>query len=111
MGRRHAIAVAVKQHAGKQARLAGACGGVALGGTGGELRLDRIPQRLIDDRRVFARMGLSLMNDLTAINAVLQYQVERAAREWLTANAATRSGRPRLALDPPSLELALDGPI
>jgi len=107
MGRRHAIAVAVKQHAGEQARLASARAGVALGGIGGELRLDRIPQRLIDDRRVFAGMGLSLVNDLTAIETVLQHQVERAAREWLTPNAATRSGRPRLALDPPSFELVL----
>ena len=28
------------------------------------------PQRLIDDRRVFARMGLVLVNDLAAIDAV-----------------------------------------
>src|SRR5690242_1963371 len=107
MGRRHPIAVAVEQHAGEQARLATACAGVALGGIGGELRLDRIPQRLIDDRRVFAGMGLSPMNDLAAIEAVLQYQVERTAREWLAANAATRNGRPRLALDPPSFEFVL----
>jgi hypothetical protein len=60
MGRRHAIAVTVEQHAGEQARRARVCAGVALGGIGGELRLDRIPQRLIDDRRVIARMGLAL---------------------------------------------------
>jgi hypothetical protein len=60
MSRRQAIAVTVEQHAGEQARLASACGGVALGGIGGELRLDRIPQRLIDDRRVFAGMGCAL---------------------------------------------------
>src|SRR5215467_2392650 len=107
MGRRHAIAVAVKEHAGEQARLASACTGVALGGVGGEPRLDRIPQRLIDDRCVFAGMGLSLVDDLTAIEAVLQHQVERAAREWLTSDAATRSARPRLASDPPSFELVL----
>ena len=29
---------------------------------------------------VFARMGLLLVNDLAPVNAVLQYQVERAAR-------------------------------
>src|SRR5436305_520197 len=107
MGRRHAIAVAVEQHAGEQARLASACAGVALGGIGSELRLDRIPRRLIDDRRVFAGMGFSLVSDLAAIEAVLQHQVERAAGEWLTPNAATRSGRPRLTLDPPSFELDL----
>ena len=81
MGRRHAIAVAGEQHAGEQARLASTCCGVALGGIGGELRLDRIPQKLIDDRCVFAGMGLSLVSDLTAIEAVLQDVIERAARE------------------------------
>src|SRR5215831_8739231 len=86
MGRRHAIAVAVEQHAGERARPASACAGVALSGVGGELRLDHVPQRLIDDRRVFAGMALCLVNDLAAIEAVLQYQVERTAREWLTAN-------------------------
>src|SRR5215475_10325876 len=105
MGRRHGIAVVVEQHAGEQARRASACAGVALGGVGGELRLDRVPQRLIDDRRMFAGMRLSLVKDLAAIEAVLQHQVERAAREWIAANAAARSGGPRLALDPPSLEL------
>src|SRR6516162_2821314 len=33
----------------------------------GEPHLNRIPQRLVDDWRVFARMGLSLVNDLAAI--------------------------------------------
>ena len=102
MGRRHAIAVGVEQHGGEQARLASACAGVTLGGIGGELRLDCIPQRLVDDRRMFAGMGLSLVSDLTAIEAVLQDVIQRAAREWLAANAATRSGGPRFALDAPS---------
>ena len=34
-------------------------------------------------------------------------QVERAAREWLAANAATRTGGPQLALDRLSFELVL----
>ena len=107
MGQRHRIAVAVEQHAGEQARLASARAGVALGGIGGELRLDRIPQRPIDDRRVLTGMGLFLVNNLATIVAVLQHQVERTAREWLTSNAATRSRGPRHALDPPSFELVL----
>ena len=81
-----AVAVAIEQHAGEQARLASSCAGVALGGVAGELCLNRIPQRLIDDRRVFAGMGLPLVNDLAEIGAVLQYQVERTAREWLAAD-------------------------
>ena len=66
-----------------------ACAGDALGGIAGELHLNRIPQRLIDDRRVFAGMGLALVNDLAAIDAVLQNQVERAARERLAADDPT----------------------
>jgi hypothetical protein len=62
VGRRHSVAVAIEQHPGEQARLARWCAGVALGGIGGELGLNRIPERLIDDRRVFAPMGLSLVN-------------------------------------------------
>ena len=54
VGRRHAITVGIKQHPGEQARLASAGTGTALGGIGVELSPNRIPQRLIDDRRVFA---------------------------------------------------------
>jgi hypothetical protein len=39
---------AIKQDPGEQARLARADAGVAFGGIAGELRLNRIPQRLID---------------------------------------------------------------
>src|SRR5207244_2476397 len=66
--------------------------------------------RPIDDRRVFAGMGLPLMNDLAEIGAVLQYQVERTAREWVSADEATGSARPRLAFDVQSFELLLQQP-
>ena len=66
---------------------------VALGGVAGKLRLDRIPQRPIDDRRVLARIGLSVVNDLAAIDPVLQYQVERAAGEWLPICGRPLSGK------------------
>ena len=73
---------------------------VALGGMAGELRLHRLPERLIDDRRVFAPMGLALVDNLAEIDVVLQYQVEPTAREWLAADAATRSARPGSGCDP-----------
>src|SRR6516164_461590 len=110
VARCHPVAVVVKQHAGEQVRLVSACAGVARGGIGGKLLLNRIPQRLIDDRRVFAGVGLSLVNDLAPIETVLQYQVERTAREWLAADQATRGARPRLASDPSGLELLLQQP-
>jgi hypothetical protein len=40
-----------------QARLVSAGSGVALGGIAGELRPNRMPQRLIDDRRVVVPPG------------------------------------------------------
>jgi hypothetical protein len=65
MARRHPVAIAINQQAGEQARLT-LCARVPLGGVARKLRLNRIPQRLLDDWRVLARMGLLLVNDLAA---------------------------------------------
>jgi len=62
---------------------------VAPAAVAGELRLNPIPERLIDDRREFAGMGLALVNDLAAIRAVPQHQVERRVR---TACRRARTG-------------------
>src|SRR5262249_33504140 len=110
VGRRHPVAGAVEQQAGEQARLARAGAGVALGGVGGELGVSRIPQRLIDDRPVFAGVGLSFVGHLARISAVLQDQVERTARERLATHDAARSARPRLALDAAGFKLLLQQP-
>src|SRR5262249_39801505 len=110
MARRHPIAVAIKQQAGEEARLTMSCACVPLGGIGGKLRLNRIPQRLIDDRPVLTRMGLLLVDDLAAIDPVLQYQIERAAGEGLAAVEATRRAGAQPALDAAGVELALQQP-
>src|SRR5258705_11411094 len=107
MARRHPIAVAIKQHAGEEAGLVISCARVPLGDVAGKLSLDRVPQWLIDDRRVLARMELALVNDLASVNAVLQHQVERAARERLAADEAPGNARPRLTFDPARFELRL----
>jgi hypothetical protein len=98
------------QQPGEQARLVSACAGDALGGIAGEPHLNRIPQRLVDDWRVFARMGLALVTDLAAVGAVPQHQVERPAREWLAADHSTRGTRPRLALASLGFEPLLQQP-
>jgi hypothetical protein len=95
--RGHPVAVAIKQHAGEQARLRSPSASLTLGRVVDEQRLNRIPQLLIDDRRVLAGIGPFLMNDLTSVDAVLQHQVKGAAREWLTTPAATGGARPALA--------------
>src|SRR3984893_3365386 len=107
MAWRHPIAVAIKQHAGKEAGLARSSAALAPGSIADELLLNGIPQWLIDDRRVFAGMELALVNDLAEIGAVLQHQVERAARERLAADEAPGSARPRLTFDPARFELRL----
>src|SRR6202047_4941875 len=99
MARRHPIAVAIKQQAGEEARLTMSSACVPLGGVAGKLCLNRIPQRLIDDRRVLTRMGLLLVDDIASIDPVLQHQIERTARERVAAAQATRCAGPQLASD------------
>ena len=74
MARCHPVPVAIKQHAGEEARLRSFSAIVVLGSVAGKLRLDRIPQRLIDDRLMFAKIRLLVVNDLAAIDTVLQHQ-------------------------------------
>src|SRR6202011_5988459 len=107
MARRHAVAVAIKHHAGEEAGLARSSAALAPGSIAGKLLLNGIPQWLIDDRRVLATMELALVNDLAAIGAVLQHLVERAARKRLPAHEPPGSARPRLTFDPARFELRL----
>src|ERR1700730_17572336 len=110
MARRHPIAVAIKQHADEEAGWASSSAIVALGGVAGELGLDRIPERLIDDRLMFAKMGLLVVNDLAPIDAVPQHQVERTAGEWLSTRDAARDARSQFALDALGFQLVLQPP-
>src|ERR1700757_4322195 len=109
MARRHPIAVAIKQHADQEAGWVSFSAIVALG-VAGELGLDSIPQRLIDDRLVFARIGLCIVNDLAAIDAILQYQVERTTGERFPTRDAARGARSQLAPDAPGLQFVLQQP-
>src|SRR5260370_8666657 len=106
MARCYPIAVAIKQHASKEARLP-SFSALALGGVAGKLRLHGIPERLIDNRLVFAKMGLLVVDDLAPIDAVLQHQVERTAGEWLATRAAARAARPQFPVDVARFHLSL----
>jgi len=57
MAQGHAVAVAIKQYAGEQARPRNSSASIALGVVAGEPRRNRTSQLLIDYRRVFAGMG------------------------------------------------------
>ena len=110
MARRHPVPVAIKQHASEEARLPSFSAITGLGVIARKLRLDCIPPRLIDDWLVFAGIGLLIVNNLTQIDAVLQHQVERAAREWLATRDAARGARPQFDLNAPGVELVLQQP-
>jgi hypothetical protein len=62
VARRHPIALAIKQHASEQTWLPSFSAIVAPGDVAGKLRLDRIPQRLIDNRLMFARIRSFVVN-------------------------------------------------
>src|ERR1700726_3760207 len=110
MARCHPVPVAIKQHAGEEARLPSFSAIVVLGSVAGKLSLDRIPERWIDDRLMFAKIRLLVVNDLAPVNAVLQHQVERTAGKWLATRDPARGARPQLALDAPGLQLVLQQP-
>src|SRR3984893_14466478 len=109
MARRHPIAVAIKQHASEEPRLP-SFSALALGGVAGKLRLYGIPERLIDNRLVFAQMGLLVVDDLAPIDAVLQHQIEGTAGKWLATRDSARGARPQLALDAQGLQLVSQPP-
>src|SRR5438270_5219478 len=59
---------------------------------------------------MFARIGLSVVNDLAPVNAVLQHQIERTAGKWLTTRDPARGARPQLALDAQGVQLVSQPP-
>src|SRR3954447_15618371 len=107
MARGHAVAVSIKQHAGEEARLPRFSVLVALCGVTGEPGLDGIPERLIDNCLMLARIGLFVVNDLAPIDAVPQHQIERASGEWLPTGDAARGAGPQSAPDAEGFELVL----
>jgi hypothetical protein len=104
MGRGHALALAVDQQAGEQARVLHPNAGAARDCVLGKAGLHGIPQRGVDDRLVLAGVGLVPVGDLPAIDPVLQDQVERAAPERLAAPAPPRGTCPTFAGDPLRVE-------
>src|SRR6266849_5456649 len=110
MGRGHAVALAVEQQPGEQAGVLNPNAGAALGGVLRESGVHGVPQCGVDDRLVFAGIGLILVDGLAAINPVLQYQVERAATDRLATPVLARSAGPAFAGDAAGFELGLQEP-
>src|SRR6202045_3901865 len=68
------------------------------------------PERLIDDRLMFAKIRLLVVNDLAPVNAVLQHQIERTAGKWFATRDPARGACPQLALDAQGLQLVSQPP-
>ena len=66
----------------------------------GQRCLDIVPQRLVDNRRLFAGIGMAFMCYLAAVNTVLKDQVKRPTGELLTSIGGAVGPRSALALDP-----------
>jgi hypothetical protein len=108
VGRRHSYAAGVEEHASQQISLFGRFArGPPLHAVGFELLLNSQPEILIDDRRMLARIGRTLVDDLAAIDPVLQHLVERAAREGMAAIGTPVRSRPSLADDALCIERGL----
>src|SRR6202035_5219456 len=75
IGWRQALAGFVKHHAGQQA--------CPLDPVCGQHGLDIVPQRLVDNRRLFSGIGIAFVGHLAAVKTVLKDQIKRATGERL----------------------------
>src|SRR4029077_219698 len=62
--------------------------------------LNLVPQRLVDNRRVFAGIGIAFVEYLAAVNPVLEDQIERPTGERLAPIFGAVGPHAALALDP-----------
>ena len=82
---RHRFGIRVEQEAGQHARLDRRAALAPLDPMFLELTLHLGPELLLDDRRMFAGKGLVLVDGLSAIERILQHQIQRPARKPLAA--------------------------
>src|SRR5258707_448359 len=86
MRRRHPIALAVEQQSSQQARLLRRLSRPSHGGIRHKLHLDAVPQGLINDRLVVARINFTPVADLTPIEPIRQDRIEMANAERQSAS-------------------------
>jgi hypothetical protein len=99
MARRQSLAVFVKSQANQEARVLciGSCG--PIDPVLGKHSLDFVPQGFVDNRRMLTGIGVTLVRDLTPIDAVLEHQIKRTAGQFLAAIRGAIRQRPPLAPD------------
>src|SRR4029077_8964203 len=85
VARRQSLAGLVENQAGKEACLSGTRPDGAIHPVLSEGHLNLVPQSLVNNRLMLARIGITFMGNLAAIDTVLQHQVESSAGQFLTA--------------------------
>src|SRR6266571_3895948 len=110
MRRTHPTALCIEQDPGQQAWLIAGRSIGSIDAVLGEDGLHIVPKRLVDDGLMLAWIALVLVDDFTAIHAVLQHQVERTAGERLAAIPAAVGGGPDLADNASAIEVLLQFP-
>ncbi len=93
---------------GERAHVVIALGGAAIDSLCRQGRLNLLPQILIDDRLVLARISLVLMHDLAAIEAILQHVIERSPHHGLASIGPTIRRGAALAEDTRRIEVLLE---
>src|ERR1035437_10685924 len=73
-----------------------------------KLQLYLVPQLLLDNRRVLAGVGCSLVGDLTQVNLVVQDQIESATRIANTSRCSSCTAHSLLAADASFFQVRLD---
>jgi hypothetical protein len=99
------MTLTIEQETSQQARVLRLRAAAAFHRVGGQLDLHFVPQCLVNDRCMLARVMLALMDDLAAIDPVPQHQVQRAPGKGPAAPASAPGALPTLAADAVSFQL------
>jgi hypothetical protein len=106
---RQSLAAFVEGQSGEQAGILCVYSCSSIDPVLGEDGLNPVPKGLVHDGLMLSRMGVALVRDLAAIDAVLQHEVEGAAGELVTAiDSPVREGAV-FAADSRSVEFCFKG--
>src|SRR5262245_27258107 len=109
MSGRQSFAAFVEGQAGEEARVLRGSSGSPVDPVLGEDSLDLVPQGLVHNGFVLSGIGVALMRDLSAIDAVLQHEIKSAARELVTAPDSSVRKAAAFAADSRGIKLGFKG--
>src|SRR3954466_6819389 len=106
----HPLALCIEQNADQHARAVVAAAISPFDPVGAEDDLDLVPKVLVNNGIVFAGVALVLVDDLAAIDPVLQHEIESTAGERLAAIRTAIRSLAGLAGDPLRIQVGLEQP-